>query len=137
MGINYYLKTKSCANCGFSKKSRHIGRLSGGWQFHFRGYRKDSIHSVKDWWNELVDPEKEIVDDEERKLTLNEFCSLVESNRKGLNHYNIVARTPQNEEEKKYLKEILGKYSTYPDADSMSQMWKDDQGHCFTDNEFS
>lgn len=134
MGTNYYLKNKPCETCGHYKNQKHIGKSSYGWQFHFRGYREESIVTFLDWMEEIKDPKKIIVDEYGKEISLEEFTKLVELKKSGLNHCNIVTNNPMTELESKYLDQrnpnIYGK-------NIRDNVWKDNHGNAFTDCEFS
>jgi hypothetical protein len=135
MGTNYYHISKPCEKCGRHEKEKHIGKSSGGWQFHFRGYRDECIVSFKDWLEQLKDPNKEIIDEYGRKIPLEDFLGTVTSKKhENLNHYNVCCNHPMNEHERKYLADRPG---IYPSDGIEKRTWKDDEGFAFTENEFS
>ena len=131
MGTNYYLRHKPCPTCGNVDRELHIGKSSVGWQFSFRGYRDQNIHSYQDWLEEFKDERREIVDEYGRVHTIQEFRDNVEAEgRKDmLSNYNIANQIPQNEKERKYLNE-------HPDRwGSVECYWKDNEGYSFCDRE--
>ena len=105
MGCNYYL-------CG--QERQHIGKLSHGWCFCFRGY-EGFPRSWQDW-QKLLRQELArggyIESEDEDLIKYQDFVTLVESHKEGLNHV------------------------TYCKAWGMEDGWLDDEGHPFTDKEF-
>jgi|GEM_PF-1427931 len=135
MGTNYYHRSKPCEKCGTHKTEKHIGKSSCGWQFHFRGYRDDGIVNFQDWLKEFGDSNKEIYDEYGEKIEIKDFIDRVILKRSELlNHYNVCCNHPMNEHERKYLCE---RPNMYPSDDLERRTWKDDEGYCFTDWEFS
>lgn len=132
MGTNYYLKNKPCEKCGHSKNELHIGKSSAGWQFHFRGYRDQSIVSIEDWQREFENPMKEIRDEYGEIVTTEHFLQMVENKKELMNHWNIITGNPMKECEMKYMERNY-LTTTYPDA---KNGWKDDRNNPFTDCEF-
>lgn len=47
MGTNYYTTEKPCPTCGHAEEGRHLGKLSTGWVFCFRG--TPGIRNFSDW----------------------------------------------------------------------------------------
>lgn len=135
MGTNYYHRSKPCVTCGSHKTEKHIGKSSGGWQFHFRGYRDENIVSLRDWIQEFKDGNKEIYNEYNEKVELQEFLDIVAAKRsENLNHYNVCCNHPMNSHERDYLSERVGHY---PSDGIEKRTWKDNEGFCFTDWEFS
>lgn len=134
MGTNYYLKSKPCQSCGHSKTEKHIGKSSFGWQFHFRGYREDPLVCFKEWLVEMQDPNKMIVDEYGEIYSLDEFKTLIQDKKDGINHFNAMNNLVMNEKEENYLKKHPSKQ--YGNHDYSKSCWKDDEGYAFTDWEF-
>ena len=133
MGMNHYLRTKPCAKCGCIKTEKHIGKSSHGWQYNFRGYPAESIVSYKDWLDNLMDDNKEIVDENGDVFTLDEFLDKIASKNQGLNLYNVTVGYPMTDREKEYVRERQN--INYKDRDL--NIWKDDEGYAFSGDEFS
>lgn len=133
MGTNYYLKSKPCESCGHSNNEKHIGKSSCGWQFHFRGYRDEPLISFNDWLAQMKDPNKIIVDEYGKTISIDEFISKVESKKCEINSWNVNNNLSFNEKERTYLKNR----SYLPIGDINNHSWKDNDGHPFTDMEFS
>lgn len=133
MGTNYYLRHKPCPICGSIKNEIHIGKSSCGWQFDFRGYKSENIVSYKDWLEEFNNEKKEIVDEYGIIVPLEEFRYCVERHERKemLNHSNIAHRVPQNDKEKKYMKEHTAPYY------NAELYWKDNEGYSFYGGGFS
>lgn len=85
MGTNYYLKSIACKTCGHSQTELHIGKSSMGWKFLFNG--NDFYRSNFDsWMEEFKHPNKQIYDENNQKLTLEEFLDIVEKKSEGKCH---------------------------------------------------
>lgn len=80
MSTNYYLPQtcpNPCKHCHV--EDLHIGKHSGGWQFHFRAY--PDLRSRADWEARVA--EVGVVRDEYgRELSPDEFWEVVDSSRK-------------------------------------------------------
>ena len=85
MGTNYYARSKICKECG-RHDELHIGKSSGGWKFHFRGYRDSwedvDIRSKKEWEEYLKD--KHIFNEYDEEVSYEDFFNLVELKQKDL-----------------------------------------------------
>ena len=125
MGTNYYQRTDICSNCN-RYEEKHIGKNSGGWDFHFQGYNgygdNPKIISWEDWKQELQTNGK-IFDEYGDELSFDEFVQLVEENHNGkfkgrsnINHYD---------------------YCVEQRNINISGYWKDNEGFSFTNGEFS
>lgn len=132
MGTNFYHQRKKCETCGSTGYQKHIGKSSCGWQFHFRGYRDEELISYEQWLKELDNPEKEIVDEYDRLIPLEDFKAMVEMKKDGLNHCNVVLNCPMTKKEREYCSER----PKTPIGDISERTWKDNEGHPFTDWEF-
>jgi len=125
MGTNYYQRTDICKTCN-RYKEKHIGKNSGGWDFHFQGYNgcEDSpkIVSFEDWKRELKADGK-IFNEYGIELSFEEFVKLVEDNHNG----KFKDRANLNHSD--FCKEQC-------DID-MTIYWKDKEGFSFTSQEFS
>lgn len=60
MSTNYYLHRPTCDNCGRDYDLVHVGKLSSGWRFLWRGHRGDVTENVptlssRDEWNAWLD----------------------------------------------------------------------------------
>jgi len=117
MGTNYYWHplTFVCPTCDHTDEEKiHIGKSSAGWTFHFNG--TDEIRSWKDWQAKFCENGK-IIDEYGGTITA------VELNKKVL----AKMKAPSNalDDMKLYSLELW------------REMWKDDDGHIFSDCEFS
>ena len=138
MGTNYYLHKSPCAECGLSKNVRHVGKQSGGWQFHFHGYRDDDpIMSYGDWKEEMT-PSDVLKDEYNQEVTYEAFWDMVDSSREHINSYNINTMDPQTEDEKDYMRRNK-RPPPYFDSKEYADryQWKDADGWAFTENDFS
>lgn len=134
MGMNYYLKSKPCKECGNCAVTLHIGKSSYGWQFHFRGYPMDFITTLKDWKREFTTGNREIRNENNEILSIEDFLRMIEEKKDGISPYNIWMNIPQTEEERRYLKN-----NGYRDVgnERRYQFWKDNEGYSFDNGEFS
>lgn len=139
MGTNYYLHKFPCAECGLSKNVRHVGKHSGGWQFHFHGYRDDDPIMSRGDWQEEMTPNDVLKDEYDRVVPYDEFWAMVEGSRKYISSYNINMMDPQTEDEKVYLRNQAKMYPRYHNSKEYCQRyeWKDAEGWTFTENDFS
>lgn len=133
MGCNYYLRSKPCLQCGHAKNEKHIGKSSGGWQFHFRGYREDALTSYEEWLIQLSDLGREIVDEYGEVISLEDFKDKVARKQDGINHFRIIMNTPNTDNERDYLKRNPPRYY---DIDYNQRCWIDHEGYAFTGWEF-
>jgi hypothetical protein len=123
MGTNYYHHYDICGECGRSE-SRHIGKLSWGWTFAFRGYPGDDytgqpeIRSLADW-EQLLRSGGEIRDEYGDAMTVDEFLSMVRKKATSSNNQTLYIRADTRWSE---LRESC---------------WLDPEGHSFSSNEFS
>lgn len=114
MGTNYYAHLDTCPHCDRAEVI-HIGKKSHGWEFSFHG--TDSIRSWADWKVELQRSTARIFDEYGRKYTFEEFAEVVTSQKgTGQNHFD-------------YCKVHHPSY--------VEGLWKDDEGFCFNEGEFS
>lgn len=132
MGMNYYLTNKPCETCGHVSERKHIGKSSHGWSFHFRAHPVE-ITCYRDWLRELENPRYLIRDEEGEIISLNDFIDKVESKKEGLNHARIFQGIPMTKREHEYLREYPLRYP----SDSGKRSYVDEDGHAFTDWEFS
>lgn len=133
MGCNYYIKTECCKTCGHQEEYLHIGKSSIGWQFSFAGHPDKGIFSFNDW-KIFIERNKCIIIDEYDALISNEsFYELVKNKKGELNSFNILARTPNTQKEKDYLKT---KDRNEDNRSFLLDCWKDDEGYCFTKRRF-
>lgn len=112
MGTNYYAKAKTCKCCGHTPEDFHIGKSSAGWTFTFRAHPE--IRSYKQLLEYLSD--KQIVDEYRREVSLRKFMRLVERKRKGPHCMAIYEKS---------------------DECCPNDSFLDEEGHSFTDREFS
>lgn len=115
MGTNFYAHLDACPHCGKGEKV-HIGKRSGGWQFHFHG--TDTIRSWKDWQAKLLEPTTLIVDEEGIGWSPEGFIAMVEGWKDGKNHFDYCDAKPE--------------YPSY-----LATLWKDEEGWSFSGGEFS
>lgn len=125
MGTNYYLHQNVCSQCGRSDKQLHIGKSSGGWTFSFRGYRSiynhPHIRSYKEWLHFLnaeIANGSVIKDEYGDIVTISDFKNLVEAKRNEKYNHTIYCRDSHPEHAER-------------------DCWLDDEGHSFSDHEFS
>lgn len=134
MGTNYYLHYNICKCCSRSDEI-HIGKSSGGWTFSFQGFRQYGfcyketgdkqekelkITSYKDWLvflEKMLSKGNEIRDEYGDKISLDSFKEMVE--RKKDEKFNHT------------------KYCMVEHPDTMKDLWLDEEGHSFSDGEFS
>ena len=78
MGTNYYVNERPpCECCKRPFEQLHIGKSSGGWQFLFAPYPDRGLTTAAAWLAYLQD--KEIVDEYDRPVALDELRELIES----------------------------------------------------------
>lgn len=134
MGTNYYVRVPvlKCPHCGGDTpegfEDVHIGKLSGGWEFIFRGYKDDStmpeISSIKDWLMFL--DAKKIFDEYGVEYTITQFVDLVKDSRETWLVDGKV-KHPQNH----------FKYCLEHHPRNMEDQWLDADGWSFNAREFS
>jgi len=143
MGTNYYFKKNICEHCQREEKEFHIGKSSGGWTFHFRGYRGEwsdigeEILSLEDWINYIKKTPGKIFNEYGEETSLEELLELIESKREAkFHHVDLALRAAHGDEE---ARKIMG-----PDwmdercwRENAKNHWMDNEGHGFTDWEFS
>jgi len=130
MGTNYYWRYNICLLCDRYNEA-HIGKSSAGWQFLFRGYRDNllslpdpevdlgvKILSWRDWKDWLITEEGKIFNEYGTEVPLADLIDNVEApERKSMiNHYD---------------------YCQEHHESRLREMWKDPEGYCFCDEEFS
>ena len=114
MGTNYYWIRDRCPTCGRGE-SLHIGKSSVGWQFLFQGYRERDwddtpvIESYTDWLKLLEGGA--IQNEYGDSMTLVEFRQFIQDKRAEPHNHAL----------------------EYPGDDT----WIDDEGHPFSDREFT
>lgn len=139
MGTNYYLHKSPCKECGLSKNIRHVGKQSGGWQFHFHGYRDDDpVMSYGDWKTEMTSDDV-LKDEYNREVPYDEFWAMVDSSKPNINSYNINNMDPQTNVEKDYMRKYNRQGPSYFESKEYASryQWKDAEGWAFTENDFS
>jgi hypothetical protein len=124
MGTNYYWRHNICPHCGRYDEI-HIGKSSMGWQFILHGYRDNPVKIstqetfILSWseWKLLLN-EGRIFNEYGKEVSLEYLIDNVEApERKTMtNHYDYC-----QEHHEGHLKE----------------MWKDSEGYCLCDSEFS
>lgn len=111
MGTNYYVKTTKCNCCGHTPEQLHIGKSSAGWQFSFHSTK--DIRSYKQWLEYLKD---EVIEDEYGDVvSLEVFKELVK------------AKSFEDRNHAEYM---------MADEDGDCD-FLDDEGHSFTESDFS
>lgn len=123
MSTNFYLPRacpNPCEHC--SVEDLHIGKRSGGWQFHFQAH--PGIRSRKDW-EARVDEVGTVTDEYGREYTPEQFWAEVDATRKPWGPDGIAPMTHHG---------MRGKQGI-PLNDPANFL--DDQGWDFTENEFS
>ncbi len=134
MGINYYLLTNVCDHCGRGDEKIHLGKISAGWAFSFRGYRNghidglpegiEKVESFEEWADMIRIPNTAIEDEYGAQLDKEEF---IES----------VLRRPEK------IKASSGKeplyHAQYMEDHEYGRYFDDEMinGHSFSFNEFS
>lgn len=78
MGTNFYYKENPCPCCKRFDRIQ-IGKKSYKWAFMFREY--ENLKSFSDWKKFLKD--KEIVDEDNREISFNDFVKKVETTKSG------------------------------------------------------
>lgn len=107
MGTNYYARYEICESCD-RYEEEHIGKSSAGWTFSF--HATDEIRSYVDWLTFLNDKDVKIFDEIGAEISLQDFKKMVETKQKEeRNHAPI-----------------------YTEGS-----FKDDEGHSFSEDEFS
>lgn len=122
MGKNYYYHTNMCEHCQRADVF-HVGKKSGGWTFHFRGYRgyvgiPDTI-SLADWARVFKTVPGILVDEEERVVG------------DPLRFLSQLERPTLEQQQSEDSPERLGGFSPNP-----ANQWRDLEGFTFYDGEF-
>lgn len=136
MGTNYYAQVNTCKECNKPEYELHIGKLSWGWSFGFRGYTKhqvtENVELNLDTWEKwkafLSEGNVKIVDEYGEEETFESFCKLVEDRQKQFkfNHAYVV----------NHPEEYPDLQMNDLDQEYKSKNWVDDKGYGFTDWEF-
>lgn len=129
--MNYYLVKKKCPTCGISAGKKHIGKSSQGWQFHFKGYIDEGIICFEDWIVLMNKDDYQIVDENEKVITVVDFIMMCTAKKCEMGFYNIYHNLAINSKEKEYLENRPNKIG-FPVS-----CWKDDDGYSFSKEEFS
>jgi hypothetical protein len=126
MGTNYYVSKNFCECCKRYDKEYHIGKLSYGWAFAFRGYTWMRITSWESWKEFLKD--KMIVDEDGIEVPYDWFVHMIETNGSSnfVNHHTGKQNLSHIKDTRKYA------YDPNP-----AEEWEDKDGYFFTVNEFS
>ncbi len=119
MGTNYYMhqRSKTCKCCQKTDENdiTHIGKMSWGWVFSFRGYAENYsnpvIKTVADWEEALNNPDTFIKNEYDEEVLKSEFWDMVDNS---------------------YSKDNRNHASLYPDSN-----WIDPHGYSFSGREFS
>lgn len=109
--IRWATKTPACPACGADQKT-HIGKSSAGWSFSFHGTA--TIRSWVDWQKRLQ--AGEIWDQYGGVWTLEALKDLVEGKTEGRRHFDYMRDH--------YIEQASGH-------------WLDDEGHSFSEGDFS
>jgi len=94
MGTNYFLHCSPCKTCGKPDEVLHIGKLSAGWEFIFRGYDFLPIETIDDWKLECNKPQNQIRDQDYQFFTPEEFWKRIEASKGEQSHYNYIRNHP-------------------------------------------
>ena len=117
MGTNFDVRYNICEKCG-NYDELHLGKSSVGWEFCFQGHDFLKINSVK-LWKDFIDKNKgKIFDEYNRKLTWDEIMTWVENSKGGKEHSTLNS---------------IGFYR----GKDIERYYKDPEGYCFTDMDFS
>ena len=108
MGTNYDVRYNICEKCG-KYNDVHLGKSSMGWEFCFQGYPSLGIESVKKWKNFIELRNGKIYDEYDQCIS---WAGLME----------YINKVKENKKHKSH------KYAHY---------YKDPEGYCFTDMDFS
>jgi len=125
MGCNYYLRKNECTCCNRYDEI-HIGKLSAGWTFSFRGYNEYDYEDngfdkpIKSWedWKEILKENDNIYDEYGQKISFEDFEKLVESKKEQSNNHVIYCR------------------EKYKDEDYINRLWLDDENNSFNGSSF-
>ena len=112
MGMNYYHRINLCTSCG-RYDEMHIGKSSFGWSFAFhQGYPNGPvvIKTYRDWLI-VLKVVGDIYNEEGRKISIEEFETMVESKRNAEHNQAIDNPSPHD--------------------------WLDPEGYAFCDLEFN
>ena len=119
MSTNYYVRTYICPRCN-RYDSFHIGKTAAGWTFSFHGERNEGtdrtplgiiITSFEDW--KPILKHSKIFDEYGVGIPYDEFVNMVESFK-------------SDKQNKTHIKEFPEVYN-----------WLDDDGHSFSEGEWS
>lgn len=133
MGTNYYLRRDVCRHCNQSAQPElHIGKSSGGWVFHFRGYPEDwndpVIHSKADWEKVISNPAHEIYDEYGRHIDKTDFWFMVDLKQK-----------PESMSPSKWIETpeaANSRWAYHNRRRHEEDDWEDPEGYSFTRGEF-
>lgn len=134
MGTNYYAYEGCCDKCGAPFEIHHIGKSSGGWQFHFSA--ESGKHSFKEWLEYLSQPNMIIKDEYNKTISLDEFRQLVEEKQKNpwnINAFRVCSNRPETQREIDYCQEYPQRW---PRDHLNGREWNDEEGYSFYDGEF-
>ena len=73
MGTNYYMMTEPCPHCCRGGGKVHIGKDSAGWSFVFSEQPDLNIHSVGDWFGQLIATDATIVNECNEEIPVDDF----------------------------------------------------------------
>ena len=144
MGTNYYItlnETDSDAHIDEASFERiggnrtirfatlHVGKSSYGWAFHYRGYRHIGLDSFDSFKEFIDDPNRVLIDENGEIQDKNEFHDMLLTH-KSQNYRNVAFR---NKDHMNYFIEE----NSLSLATIKREMWHDDNGYSFWENNFS
>ena len=121
MGTNFYLRENVCPKCKRHDEPKHIGKLSGGWTFSFRGYKSEDLVSWAAWQKKLaaaVADGAKIANEYGEEISLEDFKAMVENKKTATRNQTTYCREREHPSVADYY-------------------WLDDEGNSFCDCEFS
>lgn len=121
MGTNFYYFSDQVKATTPVETGRHIGKLSGGWVFHFRAYEKPKLKTVRDYREFLK--EGVIYNEYDEEISYEEFWKLVKESLKS---------DPWDPEPPYSFDNLPDDISTYIVG---IKEWMD-EGYMFTENDF-
>ena len=85
MGMNYYWNYNICDKCGRAEETLHIGKSSYGWCFSLHIYPERGINTLADWEEKFKVVNSNIIDEEDRVISVPEMLSIIKDRRGNIN----------------------------------------------------
>ena len=89
MGTNYYMITEPCPHCHRGGGKVHIGKDSVGWSFVFAEQPDLNIHSVGDWFGQLIATDATILNEYNEEIPVEDFVEIVKQSQNDKSHAEV------------------------------------------------